>query len=385
MGKSTTGYKGVYIASKSSIRIEFCYPDPQTRQREYLKGEPTNANLELAYQSLAQVKAAIRDGSFDYAETFPNSKRARRFVNKRLLSTFLLNWHKQQTHLKAAAKKEYLKTIKGQINNTALGRMRIAELEWVHIKKWALAKNISPKTRGNYMSVLRTALDDAVDEGIIDANPMLGKKIKSPTVVKKSTDHKADPFDWDERKAIIDACVDEYKWFVQFGLWTGLRIGELVALRWEHVNFIKKYIRVEESISMAADAAEAPKTQNSIRDVTLNGPALEALFAMKQYTYIEGEYVFHNPHDNKRWRGDSPIRKKWKRLLHKAGVRYRSPKQMRHTYISTSLMAGEPVSFVCDQAGHEDESVTYKHYSRFIPGNDQKAGSRAEEAWKRVK
>ena len=54
-------------------------------------------------------------------------------------------------------------------------------------------------------------------------------------------------------------------------------------------------------------------------------------------------------------------------------------------YISTSLMAGEPVSFVCEQAGHEDESVTYKHYSRFIPGNDQKAGSRAEKAWKQLR
>ena len=47
-------------------------------------------------------------------------------------------------------------------------------------------------------------------------------------------------------------------------------------------------------------------------------------------------------------------------------------------------MAGEPVSQVCKQVGHEDERVTYAHYSRFIPGNDRNAGSRMEEEWKRA-
>ncbi len=243
MGKSTTGYKGVVVTPEGYIRVEFTLEGQ--RCREIIDGEPTPANLKLASDWLGSIRTAIRNGTFSYRATFPDSKRARRFINKRLLSTFLLNWHSEQTHLKAAAKREYLKTINGQINNTPLGRMRIAEIEWVHIKRWALAKNIAPKTRRNYMSVLRTALDDAVDEGIIDVSPMLGKKLKSPTVVKKSKAHKVDPFDWDERKAIMAACKDEFRWFVQFALWMGLRIGELVALRWDHVNFVKGTVRVE--------------------------------------------------------------------------------------------------------------------------------------------
>ena len=64
--------------------------------------------------------------------------------------------------------------------------------------------------------------------------------------------------------------------------------------------------------------------------------------AQKQWTFLEGEYIFHNPRTNKPWEGDQPIRKTlWTHALKKAGVTYRNPYQTRHTYASMMLFSGE--------------------------------------------
>jgi integrase len=139
---------------------------------------------------------------------------------------------------------------------------------------------------------------------------------------------------------------------------------------------------VERLLTQAIRIYKSPKIQHSIRDVELYGPALDALKEMKKLTFLEGGIIFRNPFDGLPWNGDSPVRKKWKGLLKKAGVRYRSPKQFRKTYASTSLMEGEDAGDVCDQLGHEDEAVTFRHYNQFIKANRVERGSKLEAAWK---
>ena len=80
MGKPTI-YKNVRAASKNSIELRFAYPDPKTEQRERVKMQPTPANLKRAFAHLVMINDAIADGSFDYAKTFPNSKRAALYTN----------------------------------------------------------------------------------------------------------------------------------------------------------------------------------------------------------------------------------------------------------------------------------------------------------------
>jgi|TARA_B110000285_G_scaffold35145_1_gene37640 integrase len=380
MGK--TKYKNVRAVSESSIQITFYYPSKPTRQRETIELIPTPDNLEKAFTHLAAINVAIKNGTFDYSVTFPNSPRARKYQNNRLLKTWLKNWLHQQDHLKQATINDYRKVIDGQIDNTKLGSMRIAAITWGDIKNWALSKKVCSKTKRNYMSVLRTALNDAADEGMIEYNPMIGKKLKQSKVELKSTQGKADPFSWQERQAIEQHAHDQFKWFCQFGFWTGMRISELIALEWDRIDWIHGTARVDQVLTQASRVYELPKTQHSIRDVELHGPALEALKQMKQFTFLEGGIIFRNPFDGLPWNGDSPVRKKWKGLLKKAGVRYRAPKQVRHTYASTALMEGEDTGYVCDQLGHEDESVTFRHYNQFIKGNRVQRGSKLEAAWK---
>ena len=380
MGKQTT-YKNVRPISDSSIQITFYYPSKPHRQREPLELIPTPSNLEKAFAHLAAINVAIKNGTFDYAVTFPNSPRARKYQNNRLLKTWLKNWLHVQDHLKQSTYNNYRNCIDGQIDGTKLGSMRMAVITWADIKRWALSKKISSKTRRNYMSVLRTALDDAVEDGEIEFNPMMGKKLKQASVEVKSTRDDVDPFSWEERTAISNAADDQFKWFVQFGFWTGMRISELIALRWDRIDWIHNTARVDQVLTQASKKYELPKTKHSIRDVELHGPALEALIKMKPYSFLEDGVIFRNPFDGLPWNGDSPVRKRWTRILRKAGVRYRYPYQMRHTYASTALMEGEDIGFICGQLGHEDEAVTFKHYNRYIKANRTKRGSKLEAAW----
>ena len=56
----------------------------------------------------------------------------------------------------------------------------------------------------------------------------------------------------------------------------------------------------------------------------------------------------------------------WKRILLRAGVRYRYPYQMRQPYASMMLQAGESVMWVAQQMGHTNWSFTARTYSRWV-------------------
>lgn len=135
-------------------------------------------------------------------------------------------------------------------------------------------------------------------------------------------------------------------------------------------------------LTQPAKESEAPKTNASIRDVKLLAPALVALQDQKTHTYLKGEEIFQNPRTGERWTGDLVIRKRmWTRILKKAKVRYRYPYQMRHTYASMMLMAGESPQWVATQMGHTDWTFTARTYTRFIPDDAPDAGKKAVERW----
>ena len=92
--------------------------------------------------------------------------------------------------------------------------------------------------------------------------------------------------------------------------------------------------------------------------------------------------MFQNPYTRKRWIGDQALRaQKWKTLCRRAGVRYRPPGQMRHTFASMSLMAGESPQWVAAQMGHTDWTFTARVYYRWIPKDAGDAGDKVTMKW----
>ena len=378
MGREFTG---VRIVSGTSIEIAFTYRGIRCRER--LKLKPTPANLKAASRHREAILDAIAHGTFDYKYTFPDSPRAAQFSPEpgARISTkdYLDRWvTRLEPELKASTHLTYCRIVKNQLI-PQFGAKALTDIKWRDVRDWIREKDTNPKTIGNILSVLRTALDDAVEDELIENNPIAGKKIRRKSVIRED---EIDPFSSEEREAIINAATGQERNLIQFAFWTGMRISELCALDWNIVDWIKGTIRVNKALTQPAKESEAPKTSAGIRDVKLLAPALAALQDQKALTYLKGEEVFQNPRTEERWTGDMVIRKRmWTRILKKAKVRYRYPYQMRHTYASMMLMAGESPQWVATQMGHTDWTFTARTYSRFIPDDAPDAGQKAVERW----
>lgn len=372
------GGSGVRAVSDSSIEITFMYRGVRCRERVSLK--PTATNLKKAQQHKAAIEHAIAQETFDYSVTFPGSPRAAKFApatSQESVGGFLTRWLAgKQKHVSSSTFEGYRKIV-GLRLVPALGHHLVVDLKRKTVRDWLDGLEISNKTLSNIQSCLRSALNDAVDEELLETNPLAGWTYARKEALPKSDD--VDPFSPEEQQAILAALTGQAKNMVQFALWTGLRTSELVALDWGDVDWVRGEVMISRAMTQAAGGeAEVTKTAAGRRSVKLLHPALEALSAQKAHTFQADAEVFQNPRTLERWTGDQPIRKTmWRPAMTRAGVRYRRPYQTRHTYASMMLSAGEHPMWVAKQMGHTDWTMIARVYGRWMPSTTDSAGDKA--------
>lgn len=370
--------KGVRTASRSSIAITFQYRG--ARCREKLRLEPTPANLKYAQRLKATIEHEIATNTFDYAKHFPNSLRARRFAKTPgaavTVAEQLRAWLDNKVgEVEPETWNEYEKDARRHLMPNFSDTM-LADLTRQQVKTWAAGTQLSRKRLNNILIPLRSMLSDAVDQDppLIPRNPLHGFELKRlRTVQQRDT---VDPFTQEEIAAICAHSDSEFADFVEFWCWTGPRMGEVIALLWPDIDWLRGTMRVARA--MREGRVKVPKTQAGERDVKLLPPAIAALERQKARTYLAGAHIWRNTRTQEPWNGDGPIRKTvWQYALKRAGVRYRGPKQLRHTFASWMLSAGENPLWVAKQMGHKDWSMIVRVYGRWIPEVDPLAGTRA--------
>jgi len=376
MGRNGTG---VRAASESSIEITFSYQGERCRERIALK--PTPANLKRAERHRAAILDAIEKGTFDYTQTFPESKRRVRHANKPgdaiSVENYLDGWLKRQENIvKSSTLLDYKKTILNQLI-PAFGTLRLSDLKRPQLREWCQTLTCSNKRAANLLSPLRVALQDAVHDELIDVNPLVGWTWQKREAPQRDDD--IDPFTAEEQAAILEELDGHARNFIQFAFWTGLRTSELVALQWGDVDWRRGVIKVQRALTQAAKEDESTKTRAGRREVKLLAPALAALTDQKPLTYLRQDgRIFLNPRTGEPWEGDQAIRKTlWTHALKRAKVRYRRPYQTRHTYASMMLTAGESPMWVANQMGHADWGMIRRTYGRWIPDSTPDAGLKA--------
>src|SRR3990167_4417156 len=184
----------------SGIRIVFRFRGVMCR--ETLKLAPNKTNLKYAERLRGEILNAIALGTFNYADYFPQSKRARLFGHVwvkvsvgKLLNDYLTVAEKT---LEPSTVNGYRKSCIGHLI-PAFGSFPVKELSPIEIRNWVTGLNITAKSVRNILIPLRNVLDQALNDGIIERNP-LDKLVLAKLLNKKTikSDWEVDPFDQDE-------------------------------------------------------------------------------------------------------------------------------------------------------------------------------------------
>lgn len=363
-----------------TIQIAFSYNGVECKETLHIP--PTKENLRRAEFKRSQILVEIDNGNFNYAEHFPNSSRVKIFCKPNQLELTIGELLKQQLtdyesmHRKGNLAKSTLTGYTKIINHLlrTFNDVKAKELSATHIKDWLLQQSLSNsaiKTMRGRISILKSLINDAIINKIISTSPFDDIQLtKELNKTARKSDYEITPFTEEEKKKIIEAADGEVKNLIQFNLWAGLRTSELIALKWEDVDFENEIIHIKRA--KVENEIKSTKTKAGLRQILMLAPAKDAL--QKQYLLSKNsEFIFNNPSTGKAWHNALRLSSYWQKVLKKANVKYRQPYQMRHTYASTLLSNGENIFWLAEQMGHENTEMLFKHYGKWIP-KDTKNG-----------
>lgn len=233
----------------------------------------------------------------------------------------------------------------------ALNRIDAAVIEKFKAEK--LKEGLSKKTVNNLLSVFRKLLNLAVEWGRIESAPKVrqfpGRKLWDATY---------EYLHLDEVDRFIEATPDAWRTFIITALKTGLRLGELLGLKWEDVDLVVGKLVVRRTRWRSLEGT--PKGGGN-REIPLSG---EAAAALKAHRHLKGPYVFchedGSPLDHKNVKGLV------ERICKKAGLAKRlTMHSLRHSFATHLVQLGVPLRNVQELLGHSTVVMTmrYSHVS----------------------
>lgn len=225
-------------------------------------------------------------------------------------------------------------------------------------------KGLSPNFVKAIISVVQNSLKTAHLVGYLPE--YTANKIKRPKINEK----KVSCFTLAEQKKIetaaLDAKKDKYKGIV-LCLYTGLRIGELLALSWEDIDFEKGILTVSKTCrdgninGKHIRISDTPKTENSRRQIPLSKTILKMLKEMKKKSTC-GFLIAD---------GEKPVfirsyQRTFELLLKKIGLPHKGFHSLRHTFATRALECGMDVKSLSEILGHKNATITLNRYAHSL-------------------
>lgn len=364
--------RGVTIRKHSSgetINITFTYRG--VKCREPLSNlEVNNKNLKYAERTLGEIHNKIERGTFVYAEYFPRSARLKIFGNGAAGKTvkMYLDEYLEICETRNLSPSTIVGYKKCRRALSSLHIFPANELTPAALKTWIQSQKTTLKTIRNHLSFLRSSLDEAITDGVLQINPV--SLVTASRYQSKKTenvsDYVVDPLTPAEVNALLtSAGKKQWENLFRFAIETGLRSSELCALRWRDIDFIQKTAHVQNA--SVAGITKGTKTKAGTRKVELTDEAMLALSSQKAFTFMKDVTIFEDPKTEKAWASADAIRKKaWVPTLRKAGIRYRNPYQTRHTFATRLISCGVNLFWLAGQMGHKGPEMLFRHYGRYL-------------------
>ena len=335
-------------------------------------------NKKIAEAKDKAIRYELKHGRFNYLHFFQNGSKAKYF-NKPAADVTLNEWWTQFMEEKTLRRTTHQnqQSIYRKRIEPALGNVPIASIDETSLlvfRKRLLSEGFSAVYANYLVKLVCSSLAKAQRRGMIPENPC-----RDITRLKEEIPD-INPFSFEEVRHWLDFLAGKNSaWHDMMVLWvhTGLRPGELCALRWEHVDFFNRKLLVRATRTNAG-IETPPKTPHSVRDVDMRPPVVEALKRQQSRTGLQNEHIFLNQARNP-WT-PTMLQFRFAHYLRLAKLRYRTQRQMRHTFATLAIAAGENISWVSKMLGHSDAKVTLVRYNRYVPNLTRDDGSALEKA-----
>jgi integrase len=279
----------------------------------------------------------------------------------------------------------------------ALGPIRLRELRRVHVKEFlnairarvivragkggeaATRRTLSKNTVRLVRATLSVMLGEALDDELIKSNPASvpsrrrGRK-GNGSMSAAERQKAIRPFTDEELARVLEAARQHdstcYPLFLLLAR-TGARPGEAFALKWPDFDFTRRKILIERGFS---EGELSTTKTDSIRSVDMSlelAGALTTLYRRREAEALSAgsgevtDFVFTNGAGN--LLDISRVRKRFARAMKRAEVSGHRLYDLRHTFATSLLAKGAPITYVAAQLGHARPTTTLQHYARWLP------------------
>jgi integrase len=299
------------------------------------------------------------------------------------LAAWAKEWQRTVVHLRPKTRKVYDVNLRNHVL-PALGDHELAKLTPSMLRAWLSdltakegrgGKPIAAGTVAQAYRTLNRVLAAAADDELIGRNALRG--VKPPRIEPEPM-----RFLTHDQVASLAAAIDaRYRALVYLAAYSGLRAGELVALRRPHVDFLRRTVTVVEQVQyIDRDYVVAPPKSGAGR----RSVALPRLVADELEAHLRGlpdqsaeALVFPAPEGG--YLHLENFRKRvWLPAVEQAGVAPLRLHDLRHTCASLAIAAGADVKVLQRMLGHASAALTLDRYGHLLPGQAESVAERLD-------
>jgi integrase len=266
----------------------------------------------------------------------------------------------------------------------ALGRLKLAEIRPLHIERFITAQHdrgLAPATVAKHFWTLHKALDRAVAWGKLARNP--ADRVEKPG----TSEAQVRTFDVAEQAKILGRAAGTWQYGpIMLGLATGMRRGEIVALRWRDVDLEGGVLAVRGSVEESSAGVElgATKTDAAVRRIRIPESIVAFLtdHRAKQRQLYRAVSAYRDrglvfPSEDGSPKRPSTVTTGFARLCRTLEIGDAHFHCLRHTFATEMLRAGVPVKVVSEMLGHASVATTLRIYAHVLADMQEAAAVQA--------
>lgn len=272
--------------------------------------------------------------------------------------------------LKTSTRKHYQITLNKHLL-PAFGERRLCDIQNIDLQRFVIQKmdsGLGWETADHFRNLMSKIYATARKWGYFAGeNPATGIELPEKKPVREK--HVLTP---EQIPKLLEILREPFRTMVLLGILTGLRVGEILGLRWMDVDLPLAQIQIRQSYYRGA--LESPKTRSSRRTLPLPKPCLEALRLLKaKCGSLEGSGLVFQTSKCTPYSDTNILHRELKPAGQKIGAPWLSWHTFRRTHATLLQFAGGTVKDAQAQLGHAKLSTTLEIYTLPLPAHQRAA------------